>query len=164
MICAIDPGSSESAFIEWDGKQIHQKGIVPNHALLCRLRDPLYTGVEVAIERIRSYGQTVGDEVFETCIWCGRFMEACEFRSVSVLMVPRMEVKMHLCHSSRAKDGNISQALVDRFAWGEKNKGKGTAKKPGFFFGFKDDIWQAFALAVTVFDGRAQTEGKQAVA
>ena len=66
--------------------------------------------------------------------------------------MPRMEVKKHLCHNHQAKDSNVIQALVDRFAYGEPNRGKGTRKAPGFFYGFKADVWQSFALAVTYFD------------
>ncbi len=65
---------------------------------------------------------------------------------------------MHLCGSPRAKDPNVTQALVDRFARGETNYGKGTKKSPGFFYGFSADMWQAYALAVTYLD--MKKEGK----
>jgi hypothetical protein len=54
----------------------------------------------------------------------------------------------------RAKDSNIRQSLVDRFAPGERNYGKGTKAKPGFFYGFAADAWQAYALGVTYLDIR----------
>ena len=44
------------------------------------------------------------------------------------------------------------QALVDRFAPGQPNHGKGTKAEPGFFYGFRADVWQAFALAVYAAD------------
>ncbi len=37
----------------------------------------------------------------------------------------------------KAKDSNIIQALIDLFAKDTPNKGKGTKKEPGYFYGFK---------------------------
>ena len=59
---------------------------------------------------------------------------------------------MNICNSMKANDSTIKQALVDRFARGQKNYGKGTKSNPGFFYGFKSDIWSAFAVATTYHD------------
>ena len=75
-------------------------------------------------------------------------------RNIANEKVFRREVKLYLCGSIRAKDANIIQALIDRFAPGVSNKGKGVKKSPGFFYGFKKDVWQAFALAVTIMDSK----------
>ena len=69
-------------------------------------------------------------------------------------LIYRKDVKLHLCHTTKAKDSNITQALIDRFASGEPNRGKGTKAAPGWFYGFKADIWQAYALAVLAADTR----------
>jgi len=85
----------------------------------------------MVIEQVRSYGMPVGATVFDTVFWSGRFCQAWpnEFHQM-----PRLKVKQHICHDSRAKDSNIIQALVDRFAYGVRNKGKGNPKpEPGFF-------------------------------
>ena len=160
QILAIDPGPIESAYVVWDGTKIErfakaENALVLDEISLCGKFKELIAPQVLVIEQVKSYGMTVGASVFETVFWSGRFTMACEYNEFSFLTwdrIPRMDVKMHLCHSSRAKDSNIIQALVDRFAPNEKNRGKGTKSAPGFFYGFKSDIWQAFALAVTYFD------------
>lgn len=158
-ILAIDPGNTESAYTligSTDHKPLeHAK--LPNHEVLNRLYallDMNQVGL-VAIEMVASYGMPVGAEVFETCVWVGRFQQATYDTTVGgvpVRLVKRQPVKLHHCHSSKAKDSNITQALVDRFAAGQPNRGKGTKADPGWFHGFAADIWQAYALAVYVAD------------
>ena len=53
---------------------------------------------------------------------------------------------MNLCKTMKAKDSNIRQALIDRF--GEV----GTKNKQGWFYGFKKDIWSAYAIGITYVD------------
>ena len=106
----------------------------------------------VAIEMVASYGMAVGAEVFETVFWIGRFWEIAKTNNKQLIY--RKDEKMNLCHTMKAKDSNIIQALVDRFAFGIQNKGKGTKKNPGWFYGFSKDIWQAYAVGVT-YSGNA---------
>lgn len=148
-LTAIDPGNEESAFayIDRETRMPIRVGKVPNDELADHLRQ-LGAGDRVAIEMIASYGMPVGAEVFETCVWIGRFEQIARDRLLNVQRIKRLPVKMHLCHDSKAKDSNVIQALVDRFAYGRPNRGKGTKGEPGWFYGFKDDIWQAYALAV----------------
>ena len=112
----------------------------------------------MVIEQIKSYGMAVGESIFETCVWSGRFMQKV-IHNVPVNRIPRQEVKLHICKSSKAKDANVIQALIDRFAGDVPNKGKGTKKDPGFFYGFAKDVWQAFAVAVTYYDKYINNEG-----
>jgi hypothetical protein len=155
-VLAIDPGNVESAFAHISAnREPLTFGKVANHDLLDVLqRNDLY-GQRVAIEMVASYGMAVGAEVFETCVWIGRFAEALERNGHAVELIKRQPVKLHHCHDSRAKDTNIRQALVDRFAPGQPNHGKGTKAEPGWFYGFRADIWQAYALAVYVADQQA---------
>ena len=163
-ILAIDPGTTHSGYVivEHDGQQIIRvvrKGKIPNEDLLREL--PYHVGVdEIVIEMVASYGMAVGREVFETCVWIGRFLQAAGVipEQHEKHLVYRIEEKNNLCHSSKARDSNIIQALVDRFAYGEPNKGKGTKKAPGFFYGFGKDAWQAMAVAVTYFDRNLRLE------
>lgn len=157
-VLAIDPGNTESAYVIIDAntRRPLDFGKIPN----LQLRDRLWTTAptvihadHAAIEMIASYGMAVGAEVFETCVWIGRFHTAIETHTGHEPdLVKRHPVKMHHCHSAKAKDSNITQALVDRFAPGAPNRGKGTKAAPGWFYGFAADVWQAYALAVYVAD------------
>ena len=167
LIFAIDPGNVESGYVvvEHDGNEIvrvRECGKVSNEDLRDRLSLwDIIQEFDLAIEMIASYGMPVGKDVFDTCVWIGRFCECAnnyEFTKQPT-MIYRADEKLNLCGDKRAKDPNVRQALLDRYAPGEKNSGKGTKKKPGFFYGFKADIWQAFAVAVTYFD--LHVKGKQ---
>lgn len=150
-LLAIDPGPVESAYalIDADTCRPVLTGKVPNDQLRgwLRLGEIGSVSDRVVIEMVASYGMPVGLDVFETVWWTGRF---CEITGAE--RVYRKEVKLHHCHDTRAKDSNIIQALVDRFAPCQPNRGKGTKANPGWFYGFRADIWQAFALAVYAAD------------
>lgn len=153
-VLAIDPGNELSAFalIDADTCRPLQVDKVDNVYLSECLQLTGLSGPQpdvVAIEMVASYGMPVGREVFETCVWIGRFLE---LTGGQAQLVYRKDVKLHHCHSTKAKDSNITQALVDRFAHNMPNKGKGTKAAPGWFYGFHRDIWQAYALAVQVAD------------
>jgi hypothetical protein len=153
-ILAIDPGSTESGWVVIDAytRQPLRFGKTTNDLLLAELRrgEILSDVRHVAVERIASYGMAVGAEVFDTCMVIGRLQEA--LRHCAPRLVYRREVKLHHCASPKANDSNITQALVDRFAYGQPNRGKGTKKQPGWFYGFAKDVWQAYAIAVLVAD------------
>jgi len=152
MILAIDPGNTESGYALIDSSNCRPLDIgkIPNDSLRNRLILGLLDNVDqVSIEMVASYGMSVGKDVFETCVWIGRFLELA---GSDVELVYRRDVKLHHCGTVKAKDSNITQALIDRFASGQPNRGKGTKADPGWFFGFKADIWAAYALAVYVSD------------
>lgn len=147
MIFAIDPGTTQSAYAVWDGGCLVDSEILDNEGLLLKLRSGVGSGVKFAIEKIESYGMPVGAEVFETCYWTGRFIEAIERDGLQkVLMVPRRSVKLFLCQSSRAKDGNVRMALIERFG------NVGTKKSPGPLYGARSHVWAALAIAVFVYE------------
>lgn len=156
-LLAIDPGNVLSAYVVLDTETLAplRFGKVNNYDVLDLLGH--YHG-PVHIEMVASYGMPVGADVFETCVWIGRFSEAhAQVTGVLPELVKRHPVKLHHCQSARAKDSNIVQALVDRFAPGQPNKGKGTKANPGWFHGFAADVWQVYALAVYVADTRQET-------
>ena len=136
----VDPGPRQSAFVVWDGRRVVRSGDLPNAEMALYL-ESASDGVTVACEWIESFGMAVGREVFETVFAIGTFSEHAVLR-----LVPRRDVKLHVCGSPRAKDGNIRRALIDRF--GEV----GTKKNPGPLFGVAGHRWSALAVAVTAHD------------
>jgi hypothetical protein len=152
MLLAIDPGTTESAFCILGKYQPFHFAKVSNSEMALILKESTYD--EVVIEMIASYGMPVGAEVFETCLQIGRFMQIAESRNIPCYRITRNEVKQHICHSAKANDATIKQALVDRFAYNVPNHGKGSKKEKGWFYGFKADCWSAYALAIVHQDRR----------
>lgn len=157
-IIAIDPGSSESAFVLMDQATYHASefGKIPNEEMRSQLLRYRINTKQLAVEMIASYGMPVGREVFDTCVWIGRFLEQWESMGGQADLIYRKDEKLTICGSPRANDATIRQALVDRFAPGTANYGKGTKKEPGWFYGFKADIWQAYAVGVTWLELRKE--------
>lgn len=150
-ILGIDPGTHESGFAFVQHGIVVLSGIEDNYQILRRLHD-MHPGYQVVIEMIASYGMPVGAEVFETCVWIGRFTEAF---SGDVTQIYRRDVKLHLCGTARAKDGNIRQALIDKLG------PQGTKAKPGPTYGVKSHAWAALAVAVTYDETHTGIFGRQ---
>ena len=147
VVLAIDPGPTESAYVMWSGDQVLAYAKVRNDNLVRLLLNPPREVEQAVIEKVASFGMPVGAEVFETVYWSGVFAHA--FGLARVDRITRNEIKNHLCHSSRAKDGNIRQALIDRFG-GPAAIGKKAS--PGPLYGLAGDTWSALAVAVTFWD------------
>jgi len=147
-VLGIDPGSTESAYVLWDGNRIVLFGDLPNEKILARLADEWsygWTGerIQLVIEQIRGYGITAGNETFDTCWWSGRFFEGCRGAAA---MLPRKTIATHLCGHARPGDKFIRQALMDRLG------APGTKRQPGPTYGVTGHAWSALAVAVTWWD------------
>ena len=129
-IFAIDPGNVESgyAIIEMPAFSVIEAGKVNNNDLLSEIPIITSTVDMFAVEMIASYGMAVGKDIFETCVWIGRFLQAS------------------------AMDANIKQAMIDRFAKFDFKTGKGKKKNPDVFYGVSKDAWQAIAVGVTAYE------------
>jgi hypothetical protein len=150
-LLAIDPGNALSAYVLYDVEEarpvLWEK--MPNEDMRCvvgRYRDDLRVEV-LAIEMVASYGMPVGREVFDTCVWIGRFAERWGTEG-DVRMVYRSDVKLHLTNSRRSKDPNVRQALLDKFGPG-KELAVGKKASPGPLYGLTGDCWSALGVAVT---------------
>ena len=146
-VLAIDPGTTQSGWAILHDRVVMASGIMKNADLRADLSNHEALNVDsVAIEMIASYGMPVGKEVFETCVWIGRFCEAYAKGGVEPALIYRRDVKLHLCRSVRAKDANIRQALIDKLG------PQGTKKEPGPTYGVKSHAWAALAVAVTFIE------------
>lgn len=148
-ILAIDPGNMESAYTIYQDGNIFRTDKIPNYDLIHRVRRFEYD--VMAIEMIASYGMPVGKTVFETCLWIGRFIQLAVDRDILVRKVYRKDVKMFLCSSMRAKDGNIRQAIIDRYpaTGGGRTPQVGVKSNPGPLFGVSSDMWASLGVAIT---------------
>lgn len=156
MILAIDPGNIQSAYVlTTDELAIKDKGKIENEALLEKIYEVADVHAEelhAAIEMVACYGMAVGKEVFDTCVMIGRIVQVFDDLDIPYTYIFRKDEKITLCNSMKAKDANIRQALIDRFAQHDFKNGKGTKANTDTFYGFKADIWAAMAVAVTYHD------------
>ena len=118
------------------------------------MKGPLHDeNINFVIEDIENFGMPAGRSLFDTAKYIGRLSRMIEERFlVEPTYIFRHEEKMTICHNPRANDATIRQALVDRFAYGVPNHGKGSKKQKGFFYGFSADVWSSFAIAITYHD------------
>lgn len=150
-LLAIDPGTTESAYLQWNGAEVLDFGKRPNDEVLDYVRERRKYRQEgraahtrhLAIEMVASYGMPVGREVFETCVYIGRLVEAW---GGPYTFIYRTKVKAALCNHVKASDAHVRQALLDRF--GGKVKALGNVKAPGPLHGITGDVWSALAIAI----------------
>jgi hypothetical protein len=143
VILSIDPGTTESGWCLFDDGKVVESGVDGNQHMLFDI--PRTDCKVLAIEAIASYGMPVGREVFETCVWIGRFQQSWRDPN-AVKLIYRRDVKLFLCGNARAKDANIRQALIDKLG------PVGTKSAPGPLYGVKSHAWAALAVAVTALE------------
>ena len=149
-ILAIDAGNVESGYVIMDGYKPVEHGKVINAELLDIIKRKPRVAVCV-LEMVAHYGtgMPAGATVFDTCVWIGRFTQEAARCGIKTERIYRREEKIALCGSMKAKDGNIRQALIDRFAEFDFKNGKGTKDHRDIFYGFNVDQFAAFAVGCT---------------
>lgn len=152
MILAIDPGNEYSAYVLLnDDMSIVEANKVENLEMM-NIANKLSIeelDMRVAIEMVACYGMAVGKTVFDTCVFIGQLKQIFFENGKKAEFIYRQDEKMTLCNSMKAKDANIRQALIDRYAKFDFKNGKGTKANPDTFYGFKADMWAAMAVAHT---------------
>ena len=175
---AVDPGTTESAYCGMnDDYSLRSAAKVPNDKLLHLISLGGYDALVIECMEARTLNikklepgekppppQKVGEETYETCIWIGRFMEAAYRRNMAVHRVYRSEERSTLVPSKKNKlppftgpvpksiDAQVRMALIRRFARHDRVNGKGRKNCPDVFYGFKTDMWNAFAVGVVHLD------------
>lgn len=150
-ILAIDPGTYKSAWtVVGDANTVTSLGKRANEEVLEGLALNLYgwhTVDLVVIEMMSSYGKPVGNEVFETLVWIGRFLEAAS-KHHPVVRITRREVKNHICRGHRKKnDSQVRSCLIERYG-ASGSDAIGTKRNPGPLYGVTGDMWAALAVGV----------------
>lgn len=149
-VLGIDPGTTRSAAVLFDGTRVEQSGHFDNNEVPSSSWE---SGIElVAIERIRCYGPSVfvGNETLETCEWAGRFYEQAVSGGPGAVWITRKEAVIYLTGNTKAKDPQVRGCIIDRF--GGKAKAIGTKKAPGPLYGVSGHAWAALAVALTAYD------------
>ena len=160
-IFGIDPGTIKSGYILLSLSKnnifdILDKNHIDNNKIKRIIINKYisYHTIEVAIETIVSYGMRIGQSTIETAIWAGRFFQIMQDLGIEVQMITRPDVKLNLCHDSRAKDKNVTQAIKDRFGniGTKNNQGRLYSLKTGIEKGGREHVLSALAVATTYID------------
>ena len=146
-ILAVDPGPEVCGWAVLENGRVAASGVSSCDEVLAMLLEHPKRTTLLAIEMIASYGMPVGREVFETCVFIGRLIQAW---SAHHRLVYRKDVKMHLCGTNKANDANVRQALLDKIG------PQGTKKAPGPTYGVKSHAWAALGVAVTANETEAE--------
>lgn len=125
-------------------------GKISNEELLVIVKKEDYG--KLVYEAFASYGMAIGQSTIKSIEWNGRFIQCALDREIPVFPIFRKDEKINICGTMKAKDANIRQALIDRFAKHDFKNGKGTKNEPDWFFGFRADSWSAFAIGTTYLD------------
>lgn len=121
-ILGIDPGTTQSGVVLFDPlceEPVVYAAVRDNDYLLSSLRSRAIDGNALsgphvlAIEVPRARGMPFSNEMIDTVLWAGRFLEAWGDRPSA--RVDRKDVKMLLCGATTAKDSNVRAAIIDRF-------------------------------------------------
>lgn len=160
-ILAIDPGPIESGYVIISGTQaIINAEKQPNDEIYDKMRRIVLTHVIIEECICRKWA---GREVSDAAFVAGRFYQASKMLGVPVQLITRSKVRWHICGSKDGNDSKIIDRLISRKCPGlynqyvdkeiSRQKLQNAAKKE-FFKGFKSDIWQAYALAITFLENR----------
>lgn len=121
-ILAIDPGTTKSGYVVWDGNTVLEAAEAGNNRLRAIVAAHARAGSidEIAIEVMtNTHGNEAGKTVTQTIFWSGRLFETyvlCRSNGKhDPYQVDRSDVARYLCGGKVYGDKEISQALDKRF-------------------------------------------------
>lgn len=177
-ILSIDPSCKASAYtvIELPTFKPIEFGFLKENDMLDFVENFVCSDdktVYLAIEGMQNLGQVIGKDIFNTAYLIGRIYERatlvpildgywtdmklgdtfiCGHSYKDIQLIYRIDEKKTICgKSSRVKDKDIRRSLIDKYAQHDFKNGKGTKNNPDWFYGFKADIWQAYAIGITYY-------------
>jgi hypothetical protein len=154
IILGIDPGTHHSGLVAYsaiDKTVIDSHNELPNFQVLKYLSSAAYSPMCFGIEIPACYGLRVGRDVFQTCVWAGRFIQkfAGRMPSATLYEVSRPEIVHMLTGARSGPKAAVNAVLVDRFGPGRKIA-VGKKSSPGPLYGVKGHAWDALAVAYYV--------------
>ena len=139
----MDPGTRESALVCLDEEfQVQDHWYLDNHDMFGLLEDLSNPVDHFAVEWLQSYGFAVGQDVFQTCRWVGRFEIAWDYQD-NIFFYARPSILTHV--RGGTKKGTVRQALMLRF---------GGTKKGEPLHGIAKHEWDALAAGIYHIDAR----------
>lgn len=136
-VAGVDPGPVQSAIAYYNGKAI--RALTVDNVVLIESFRIEQVPQHICIEKMQSFGMPVGAEVFETCIWIGRYFEVLKSKGVEVTLMARPTIKAHIVGTVRSKDKDVRAALIQRL-------GVEVTKD------ITGHQWAALAVAVCLYD------------
>jgi hypothetical protein len=152
IILALDVGTEQSGYCLMSGENYRplEFGKMDNLELLNAVELWLYDAL--VYEEFQSYGMPIGKSTITSITWNGRYIQCAWSRGLPYYPIYRVEEKLNLCGTTKAKDANLRQAMIDRFATFDFKNGKGTKSNQDWFYGFSKDAWTAAIIGVTFID------------
>ena len=177
-VLSLDPGTTRTGWCIIEDGAPTDWGWDENDLVRDLIQNPSDGWQELVIEDIGNYGTPMGRDTIETIKWMGRFDQAhFDHWKEHTTFIMRPTIKTHLCGVASAKDGNVRQALIDRFGGDEvavggkrcvvcSGKGwKGRGRPPctdcnatgyetpkGVLYGISGHVWSSLAVACTFID------------
>ena len=147
LLIAVDPGPADCGVAIFRDGIYSSSSICTSDSMVAAWSYPTDVQCTYVIEMIGHYGKgmPVGAEVFHTCVWIGRFLQAWGPNRCHLVL--RASIKARLCGTVAARDANVRQVIIDRLG------GPAARKKGGILHGVKADAWQAIAVGLAWLEG-----------